>query len=113
MKNTYALATIALVAVVMGMSAFAPTVMASPPMSEHLKYDICHYEEEETVEEVVIPAHWALIDVDNKGMLKGHFDKDGLARHYEASPEDGDFLVLDDDEGVTAALCAAKIATNP
>ena len=93
MKNTYAIAAIALVAVAMGMSAFAPAALASPPASDHLKYEICHYEAEKTVEEVVIPAHWALIDVDNKGMLKGHFDKDGFARHYDASPDDGDFLI--------------------
>ena len=45
MKNTYAIAAIAMVAVIMGMSAFAPDAMAVKPTSAH-KTLICHIQVE-------------------------------------------------------------------
>jgi len=104
MKNTYAIAAIAMVAVIMGLSAFAPAVMASPPESEH-KTVICHYEANDVDDEgAPIDPYWALLDVDNKGKLNGHFDKNGDTRHYDVSPDDGDFIIDDEDVDETNDL---------
>jgi len=56
-------------------------------------------------EPVMIPAEWALIDVDNKGKMNGHFDKSGVTRHFDVVPEDGDFVIDDEDETKNLQAC--------
>jgi hypothetical protein len=48
------------------------------------------------MEETTIPAEWALIDVDKAGKMNGHF-KNGVAHHFDETPEDGDFVIEDGD----------------
>ena len=95
-------AAITMFAVTLGLGLMSPA-MATPADDdgEH-KMQICHYQAEkvivdpDTLEETTIPAEWALINVDNAGKLKGHFDKEGVTRHFENEPADGDFVIDED-----------------
>ena len=42
-------------------------------------------------------AGWELINVDNAGKAKGHFDKDGNARHVDPVSGEGDKPIDDSD----------------
>ena len=125
MKTTYTIAAIAMFAVILGMSAIAPA-MAEKPNSETGKHKIllCHYQEEKPLivdgvpvivndEPVMIPAEWALINVDNKGKTNGHFDKNGDTRHFDVEPADGDFVITNEDEDVEAELLQACLDLLP
>ena len=105
MKTTLTIAAIAMFAIMLGVSAFAPAMAAKAD-----KVDVCHFAEEETEidpetgEEITIPAHWKVINI-NENAMKGHakhtdgegnFDEiitedftvdDCLARNAVADPE--------------------------
>lgn len=111
MNRITALSAIALFAIVLGLGVVSPAMAAKEP-----KVDVCHFAEEETVVdsegvETVIPAHWKIINISQKGADNGHVshhtdpdaNNDGIADDPQS-----DFEVEDDPE-----LCDTLIATNP
>jgi hypothetical protein len=109
MKTTYSIAVIAMFAVTLGLGLMSPALATQPDADGEHKTLLCHYQEAETITNddgstTVIPAEWALIDVDNKGKMNGHFDKNGDTRHFDVEPVDGDFVINNDDEDDTNDL---------
>ena len=109
MKTTYTITAIAMFAVILGMSAIAPAMAEKPGEDGKHKTLLCHYQEAETITNedgstTDIPSEWALINVDNKGKMNGHFDKNEVTRHFENEPADGDFVINDNDEDDTNDL---------
>jgi len=104
MNKTISLAAIALVAVVMGMSAFAPDAMAVKPTSEH-KTLICHIQVEvldEDGETVLEAASVSINKVDNASVQK-HLAHD----NDESGSADGDFVITNADQQIEDELRAA------
>ncbi len=108
MKTIFTIAAIAMFAVTLGLGLMSPALAEKPDDNGKHKILLCHFQEEKPLivdglpviedgEPVMIPAEWALIDVDNKGKMNGHFDKSGVTRHFDVVPEDGDFVIDDDD----------------
>ncbi len=117
MKTTYTIAVIAMFAVTLGLGLMSPALASQPDENGKHKTLLCHFQEEKTIivdeEPVIIPAEWALIDVDNKGKMNGHFDKNGDTRHFDVVPEDGDFVITDEDEDVEAENLQACLDLLP
>jgi hypothetical protein len=104
-------AAISMFAVTLGLGIMSPALATPADEDGEHKMQICHYAEAETITNddgttTDIPAEWALIDVDNAGKLNGHFDKNGDARHFDADPADGDFVIEDDED---LALCQSLL----
>ncbi len=111
MKTTLTIAAIVMFAVTMGLGLMSPALATQPDDDGEHKMQICHYQEAETITNddgttTDIPAEWALIDVDNKGKMNGHFDKNGDTRHFDAEPADGDFIIENE---VDLALCVSLL----
>jgi hypothetical protein len=114
MKTTLTIAAIVMFAVTMGLGLMSPALATQPEGEVDHKTQICHYQEAETIindDETTtdIPAEWALIDVDNKGQMNGHFDKNGDTRHFDAEPADGDFIIENDED---LALCESLLPVD-
>jgi len=110
MNKKIALPVIAMVAVIMGIGAFAPALATPADENDQHKMDICHFSEEKRVDtdndpetgdengnDATQTAGWELINVDNAGKAKGHFDKDGNARHVDPVSGEGDKPIDDSD----------------
>jgi len=110
MNKKIALPVIAMVAVIMGIGAFVPALATPADENDNHKMDICHFSEEKRVDSDNDPetgdengidatqtAGWELINVDNAGKMKGHFDKDGNARHVDPVSGEGDKVIDDSD----------------
>lgn len=108
MNRILTISAIAMFAVVLGVSAFAPA-MATPrdDNGEH-KVVICHYQEEKTTDrdgnplDPIIPEAYLVIEIDNAGKINGHFKND-VAHHFPVDENDvqdgqGDFEITNDDE---------------
>ena len=79
MNKTISLAAIAMVAVVMGMSAFAPA-MADKPAD----VKICHFDNDGSVSIIIV----------NENAVQAHI---GNANHVHENDEGEDFLYIDED----------------
>ena len=122
MKTTYAIAAIAMFAVILGMSALAPAMASRPDVNtgEH-KIEFCHYQEAKDAiydtdensdtfgDELVaaVPEDYLVIETDKKGKMNGHFKgKFQVAHHFPDADGDGvideggqgDFIFTNDDE---------------
>jgi len=100
MNKTISLAAISMFAVTLGLGLMSPALATQPDGDGEHKMLICHFQEEKTVvnpdgSTTDFSAGWVVIDVDNKGKLNGHFDKDGDARHVDDAGM-GDFVIEDD-----------------
>ena len=89
MNKTISLAAIAMVAVIMGMSAFAPDVMASKNSDNNPKVTICHFDFNE--------MQWEADKLVNKHALIAH-------------QAHGDQLVPSE---ITVLLCLAQAPLDP
>lgn len=93
MKTTLTVAAIAMFAVMLGISAFAPAMAAKAD-----KMDVCHFSEEETVVDAdgnvtVVPAEWKVISI-NGNAMKAHVDKHTDGENFDRLISD-DFTVDD------------------
>ena len=92
MNKTISLAAIGMVAVVMGLSAFAPAMADKP--AEVL---LCHFDNDGSV---------SLITV-NENAVQAHV---GNAHHVHENDEGDDFLIDEDVEGQTSGDCPVQLA---
>ena len=76
MNKTISLAAIAMVAVIMGMSAFAPAAMAAPNANAQADIRLCHYDSSDT-------QLWEVIFVHSEGSLNGHIDRHTDGQDYD------------------------------
>ena len=83
MNKTISLAAITLVAVVMGMSAFAPAAMAAPNSSAQADIPLCHWGAGPDGDKGTPDDEWEVIFVHSRGSLNGHLD-----RHTDGSDFD-------------------------
>ncbi len=97
MNKTISLAAIAMFAVIMGMGAFAPAVLADKPTEVRL----CHWGD--GLDEID-PADdaWEVITVNSNGHLNGHMD-----RHTDGTDFD---VVLASDGSEDDSVCLARNA---
>jgi len=108
MNRILTISAIAMFAVVLGVSAFAPA-MATPrdDNGEH-KVVICHYQEAKTTDrdgndlEIPIPEAYVVINIDKAGKMNGHIRND-VAHHFPVDENDvkngeGDFVIDNDAE---------------
>ena len=82
MNKTISLAAIAMVAVIMGMSAFAPAAMATPNENAKADIPICHWGTGPDGEKGTEDDAWEVIYVHSEGATKGHVD-----RHNDGADE--------------------------
>jgi len=75
MEKTIAITAIVLVAVVMGMSTFAPAAMAAPNGNAKATFDVCHWGTGPDGEKNTGDEEWEVIFVHSKGSMKGHVDR--------------------------------------
>jgi len=99
MNKKIALFAIAMFAVTLGLGVLNPAMASKPVNGEH-KMEICHFSEAENIFNATGDSLWhnstaglVVIDVDNKGKMNGHFDKNGDARHFNATLVLGDFVI--------------------
>jgi hypothetical protein len=103
MKTILTIAAIAMFAVMLGISAFAPAMAAKAD-----KIDVCHFSEEETVvdadgNEIVVPAEWKVININ------GNAQNAHVGKHTDG--ENFDALISDD---FTVDECLARnVVTEP
>ena len=76
MNKTISLAAITMVAVVMGMSTFAPAAMGAPNASAQADIRLCHYDSTYT-------QLWEVIFVHSQGSLKCHVDRHTDGQDYD------------------------------
>ena len=113
MNKITTLAAISMFAVTLGLGLMSPALATPPDGDGEHKMQICHFQEEKTIlnddgTTTTIPAQWALIDVDNKGKMNGHFDKDGNARHVDVDGTGlGDMVIDDSDEPAEGTISTA------
>jgi len=88
MNKTISIVAIAMVAVVMGLSAFAPA-MADKPQT----VQICHFDNDESVSIIII----------NENAVKAHI---GNANHVHENDDGEDFLYIDE----ATTPCPVKLA---
>jgi len=107
MNRILTISAIAMFAVVLGVSAFAPAMATQPVDGEH-KVVICHYQEAKTFDrdgellEIPIPEAYVVINIDKAGKMNGHF-KQGVAHHFPVDENDvqngqGDFEITVEEE---------------
>ena len=108
MNKTISLAAIAMVAVIMGLSAFAPAALAEKPEAQVVE-DVCHFDRDVNDDGVVEDVGsddraWEILSPNTHGAQNGH------VKH-------GDDLINDDTElsegETTTALCLAEDHADP
>jgi hypothetical protein len=106
MNKTISLAAIAMVAVVMGMSAFAPAALAAPNANAQADVQVCHWGTGLDGEKGTEDDAWEAIFVHSMGSLNGHLD-----RHNDG----GDPAVFDRviDEIFSATDCTDRNIEDP
>ena len=99
MNKKIALSAIAMFAVTLGLGVLSPALAEKPVGGEH-KMEICHFSEAKNIFNATGDNLWhnstaglVVIDVDNKGKMNGHFDKNGDARHFNATLVLEDFVI--------------------
>jgi hypothetical protein len=108
MNRILTISAIAMFAVVMSVSAFAPAMATKPDSNGDHKVVICHYQEAETIDNgpdlppTEIPEAYVVINIDKAGKMNGHFKND-VAHHFPVDENDvqngqGDFVITNDDE---------------
>lgn len=103
MKTTLVVAAIAMFAVMLGISAFAPAMAAKAD-----KIDVCHFSEEEIVvdefgNETIVPAEWKVININ------GNAQEAHVGKHTDG--ENFDELISED---FTVEQCLARnVVTEP
>lgn len=75
MNKTISLTAIAMVAVIMGMSAFAPAALAAPNENAEADVDLCHWGTGLDGEKGTEDDAWEVIFVHSQGSLNGHVDR--------------------------------------
>ena len=92
----------------------AGPAFARPPDSKHEKMTMCHYSEAEFVLEGEFAGDlidgtdaWHIVDVSNDSVDKH------IANHSDPDGDVADFVIFDNDGGVTADDCQDLIDTNP
>jgi len=90
MDKTIAITVIVLVAVVMGMSTFAPAVMAAPNDKAKANFKVCHWGTGPDGVKGTLDDAWEVIFVHSKGGMKGHVD-----RHFQPNTDFKDFQIVD------------------
>ena len=124
MNKTLTIATIAMFAVMLGISALAPAMAGKPVAGENHRIEFCHYQEAKEAifdedpdsdtfgDELVaaVPEDYLVIETDKKGKVNGHFkgpiDEEGNqdAHHFPVDETtglqngQGDFIFTNDDE---------------
>jgi hypothetical protein len=98
MNKTISFAAIAMVAVIMGMSAFAPAMAVPKGNSGAADTEVCHYfavylDEEETELDLELSA-WGILYVNSQGQLNGHMNHGDMeiGDGTEGTITDGDCL---------------------
>jgi hypothetical protein len=105
MNKTISLAAIAMVAVIMGLSAFAPAAMADRPQPGE-ETAVCHFDRDtnDDGDDTLDDRAWEVLTPNNHGATHGHQGH-------------GDDLINDDtelEEGqTTTALCLAEDHADP
>ena len=99
MKKKISLAAISIFAVTLGLGVLSPALADKPVNGEH-KVQVCHFSEAENIFNATGDNMWhnstaglVVIDIDNKGKMNGHFDKNGDPRHFNATLGLGDFVI--------------------
>ncbi len=103
MNRILTISAIAMFAVVLGVSAFAPAMATPPDRDPPHKVVICHYQEAKTTDrdgntlDIPIPEAYVDINIDKAGKMNGHF-KNGVAHHFPVDANDlqngeGDFVI--------------------
>ena len=124
MNKKIALFAIAMFAVTLGLGVLSPVLATQPNEDGEHKVWLCHFSEESNVFDDISgnwtnsTAGWVPINVDNMGQLKGHFDKDGLPRHFNGTVEDGDWFINatanpEDDDGIDDCIPAPVVTIGP
>jgi hypothetical protein len=104
MNKTISLAAIAMVAVIMGLSAFAPAAMADRPTPGE-QTAVCHFDRDtnDDGDETLDDRAWEVLTPNNHGATHGHQGH-------------GDDLIVDSAPGAgetTEALCLAEDHADP
>ncbi len=101
MKTIYTIATIAMFAVILGMSAIAPAMAEKPDDNGKHKIKFCHYQEAKPAitndDGSVTPEvleDYLVIETDNKGKMNGHFKGQAQVAHH--FPDENDDGVIDE-----------------
>ena len=117
MNKITTLAAIAMVAVMMGIAAFAPAFAAG---SNGQKTTICHFQEEEIILDEfeqpieVIPAEWVVITVNDRSLPAHLGDEENHDGHGYGENSDAIILNEDQPEGtITAVACEALPVPEP
>jgi len=99
MNKKIALSAIAMFAVTLGLGILSPALAEKPVDGEH-KAQVCHFADAKNIFNATGDDTWTnstagmvVIDVDNKGQMNGHFDKNGDARHFNATLVLEDFVI--------------------
>ena len=78
MNKTISLAAIVMVAVIMGMSAFAPTAMAKPSSNSSADKGVCHYGAGLDKDPSTLGDNeWEALWINSNGQMKAHVDVHG------------------------------------
>ena len=100
MNKKIALPAIAMFAVTLGLGLMSPALASQPDENGKHKVELCHFSEAENIFNATGDSFWhnstaglVVIDVDNKGKMNGHFDKNGDARHFNATLVLEDFVI--------------------
>ena len=100
MNKTISLAAIAMFAVTLGLGVLSPAMASQPDENGKHKVDVCHFADAKNIFNATGDDTWTnstagmvVIDVDNKGQMNGHFDKNGDARHFNATLVLEDFVI--------------------
>jgi hypothetical protein len=119
MNKKIALSAIAMFAVTLGLGILSPALAEKPVDGEH-KAQVCHFGEAKNIFNATGDDTWTnstagmvVIDVDNKGKMNGHFDKNGDARHFNATLVLEDFVInATDGSGFEESDCLPEIETT-
>jgi len=76
MNKTISLAAIAMVAVIMGLSAFAPAAMADRSQAG-VQTDVCHFDLDPDSDPDTDDMAWVVLTPNNHGALHGHVNGHG------------------------------------
>ena len=100
MNKTISLAAIAMFAVTLGLGVLSPAMASQPDENGKHKAQVCHFADAKNIFNATGDDTWTnstagmvVIDVDNKGKMNGHFDKNGDARHFNATLVLEDFVI--------------------
>ena len=99
MNKKIALSAIAMFAVTLGLGILSPAMASQPDEGGKHKVQLCHFSEAKNIFNATdstwtnSTAGMVVIDVDNKGKMNGHFDKDKNPRHFNATLGLADFVI--------------------